>query len=225
MATTPESPRVGRPKRPLTAGVPPVTRRIRRLVDLVHGGNLAAAGRATGLPYPTVRDLYTGRTANPELSTLNQLRAPYGVSLNWFTDRAADDEVPLGGRMVLLPPHSRAPQGAARALRQVLIPYAAGDLLAVFAAVEEWLKTKAAEPDRPIVGETSGDAFTFRLTTFLLQPLLAAEKVGEEVIPPAAPTASPAQGVDAAWVARLEALGGMWRILLPRVRAAGGVPT
>lgn len=216
--------RLGRPKGALSADAPPITRRIRRLIDLVHGGNLAAAGRATGIPYPTIRDLYTGRTANPELSTLDQLRSPYGVSLNWFTDRAVDDEVPLGGRMVLLPPHARAPQGAARALRQVMIPYAAGDLLAVFAALEAWLRHKTAEPDRPIVGETSGDAFTFRLTTFLLQPLLAAEKVGEEVIPAAAPPGSPAQGVDAAWVARLEALGGMWHALLPAVMGRGASP-
>lgn len=156
------------------------------------------------------------------LATLHQLRAPYGVSLNWFTDPGADEEVPLGGRTVLLPPHPRAPQGAARSLRQVLIPYAARQLLNVFAAVEEWLKARPAEPDRPIVGETSGDAFTFRLTTFLLQPLLAAEKVGEDVIPAAPPTGSPAPAVDAAWVARLEALGGMWRALLPRMRASSG---
>ncbi len=214
--------RLGRPKVPLSAEVPAITGRIRRLIDLVHGGNLAAAGRATGIPYPTIRDLYTGRTANPELSTLDKLRAAYGVSLNWFTDRAADDEVPLGGRVVLLPPHPRAPQGAARALRQVLIPYAARDLLAVFAALEEWLRRKPAEPERAIVGETSGDAFTFRLTTFLLQPLLAAEKVGEDVIPASAPAASPTRGVDAGWVARLEALGGMWRALLPHIGEAGG---
>src|SRR3989338_8983592 len=196
MVETPTSPRLGRPKGPLSAEVPAITGRIRRLIDLVHGGNLAAAGRGTGIPHPPIRDLYPGR--------------------------AADDEVPLGGRTLLLPPRPRAPQGVARALRQVLIPYAAGDLLAVFAAVEERLKARPAEPDRPIVGEASGDAFTFRLTTFLLQPLLAAEKVGEEVIPAAAPTASPAQGVDAAWVARLEAVGAMWRALLPRVRGSGG---
>lgn len=220
----PNQPRcLGRPKAPLSEEVLPITRRIRGLIDLVHGGNLAAAGRATGIPYPTIRDLYTGRTANPELSTLDQLRAPYGVSLNWFTDRAADDEVPLGGRVVLLPPHPRAPQSGPRALRQVMIPYVARDLLAVFAALEEWLRQKPAEPDRPIVGETSGDAFTFRLTTFLLQPLLAAEKVGEDVVPAAAPARPAAQGVgvDTAWVARLEALGGMWRVVLPRIRGSG----
>lgn len=208
---------MGRPKAPPPTEAPPVTRRIRRLIDLVHGGNLAAAARATGIPYPTVRDLYAGRTANPELSTLDQLRAPYGISLNWFTDQAGDGEVPLAGRTLLLPPHPRAAQGAARTLRPVLIPYAADDLLAVFAVLEEWLRARLAEPDRPIVGEASGDAFTFRLTTFLLQPLLAAEKVGEEVIPAAAPGSSGAPSIDAAWVARLEALGAMWRALLPRM--------
>jgi hypothetical protein len=157
---------------------------------------------------------------NPELSTLDKLRAPYGVSLNWFTDRAAQDEVPLGGRTVLLPPHPRAGQGAARALRPVLIPFAARELLQVFATLEEWLKSRPAEPERPIVGEASGDAFTFRLTTFLFQPLLAAEKAGQEVIP-AASSAAPAEAVDAAWVARLEALGAAWRALLPGVPGAG----
>jgi len=66
MATPNQALHPGRPKHPLSEGVPPITKRIRRLIDLVHGGNLAAAGRATGLPYPTVRDLYSGRTANPE---------------------------------------------------------------------------------------------------------------------------------------------------------------
>lgn len=209
MARTLDSRPVGRPKAALSSRVPPVTQRIRRLIDLVHGGNLAAASRATGIPYPTIRDLYTGRAANPELATLDQLRAPYGISLNWFTDRAAEDEVPLGGRVVLLPPHPKAQQagGAGRALRQVLIPYAAAGAIEVLGALEESLRRKPANPDRPIVGETTGDAFTFRLTTFVLQPLLAAEKLGEEVIP--------ATGADAAWVARLEALGAMWKALLP----------
>ena len=224
MATPNQALHPGRPKHPLSEGVPPITKRIRRLIDLVHGGNLAAAGRATGLPYPTVRDLYSGRTANPELTTLDQLRAPYGVSLNWFTDRATDDEVPLDGRRVLLPPHPRAPQGAARALRQVLIPFAARELLVVFGALEQWLKARPAEPDRPIVGETSGDAFTFRLTTFLLQPLLAAEKAGQDVIPAGAADAAPARAVDAAWVSRLEALGGAWRMLLPGVMERSASP-
>jgi hypothetical protein len=198
----------GRPKAVLPTDVPVVTRRVRRLLDQVHAGNLAAASRATGIPYPTIRDLYSGRSSNPELTTLDQLRAPYGVSLNWFTDRAADDEVPLQGRTVLLPPHPKAQQAGTRALRTVLIPYAARTLLQVFAVLEEWLRQKPVDPDRPIVGEATGDTFTFRLTTFVLQPLLAAEKLGEIVIPPS--------GVDAAWVTRLEALGAMWRAVLPR---------
>jgi hypothetical protein len=200
---------VGRPKAALASEVPPVTRRIRRLIDQVHGGNLAAAGRATGIPYPTIRDLYTGRTSNPELATLDQLRAAYGVSLNWFTERATENEVPLQGRTVLLPPHPKAQQAGTRALRPVLIPYAARTLLQVFATLEEWLRRTPAGPDRPIVGEAAGDAFTFRLTTFVLQPLLGAEKLGQEVVPSAE--------ADAAWIARLEVLGTMWRHLLPDV--------
>jgi transcriptional regulator with XRE-family HTH domain len=209
MGDSPKPRQVGRPKASLSSQVPPVTRRIRRLIDQIHGGNLAAAGRATGIPYPTIRDLYTGRSANPELATLDQLRAAYGVSLNWFTDRAADDEVPLQGRTVLLPPHPRAQQAGTRALRTVLIPYSARALLQVFAVLEEWLRRQPASAERPIVGEAAGDAFTFRLTTFVLQPLLGAEKLGQEVVPSAQP--------DGAWIARLEALGAMWRSVLPEV--------
>ena len=209
MANSPKSRPVGRPKTAISSQVPSVTKRIRRLIDQVHGGNLAAAGRATGIPYPTIRDLYAGRTVNPGLATLDQLRAPYGVSLNWFTDREAENEVPLQGRTVLLPPHPRSQQAGTRTLRPVLIPYSARTLLALFAALEEWLRRKPAEAERPIVGEAAGEAFTFRLTTFVLQPLLGAEKLGQEVIPSGEP--------DAAWIGRLEALGAMWRSLLPEV--------
>jgi hypothetical protein len=200
----------GRPKGNLARDVPAVTRRVRKLVDQVHGGNLADAQRATGLPYPTLRDLYAGRTANPELATLDRLRAPYGVSLNWFTEPGPDKEVPLAGRVVLLPPHPRAAAGggAGRTLRQVLLPYAARTLAGVFERLQAWLERQAPAAERPVVGEATGDTFTFRLTTFLLQPLLAAEKLGEEVIP---------ENVDAAWVARLEALGSMWRAALGRI--------
>ncbi len=215
--------RVGRPKAKLATKVPAVTRRVRRLLDQVHGGNLAEAQRATGLPYPTLRDLYAGRTANPALATLNRLRAPYGVSLDWFSGLEADDDEPLPGRVVLLPPHPRAAASGGgeggRALRQVLLPYAARTLWVVFSGLQAWLERQAPSPERPVAGEATGDTLAFRLTTFLLQPLLAAEKIGEEVIPAAASGGKPA-GVDAAWVARLEALGAMWRAALPR--AGGG---
>jgi hypothetical protein len=211
---------VGRPKAKLAADVPAVTRRVRKLLDAVHGGNLAAAHRVTGVPYPTLRDLYAGRTVNPELATLDQLRAPYGVSLSWFTDREASDEVPAAGRVVLLPPHPRAAggggPGGGRALREVLVPYAARTLFAVFARLQTWLERQPPAPERPVVGEATGDTLAFRLTTFLLQPLLAAEKLGEEVIPQPGASGAPAIG-DAAWVARLEALGAMWRTTLPRI--------
>lgn len=216
------NPGVGRPKAKLAPPEHPVTQRIRRLIDLVHSSNLAAASRLTGIPYPTLRDLYAGRTANPELATLEQLRSPYGVSLNWFTDPKTDEEVPLAGRVVLLPPHPKA--SGTRALREVPIPYAARALFDVFGRLEAWLRGRAAGPDRPIVGEATGDAFAFRVTTFLLQPLLAAEKLGEAVIPTAPPPAGAGVAPDAAWVARLEALGEMWRQLLPsllRVAAPG----
>jgi hypothetical protein len=192
-----------------------VTRRVRRLLDQVHGGNLAEAQRATGIPYPTLRDLYAGRSANPELATLEQLCAPYGVSLNWFTDQGADEDVPLVGRVVLLPPHPRARAGE-RELRPVLVPYAARALFDVFAKLESWLERQRPGPARPVAGEATGETLRFRLTTFLLQPLLAAEKLGEDVIPGDTTTGA-AGSVDAAWVERLQALGALWQVALPRL--------
>lgn len=212
----------GRPRSPLPPPPKPLTRRIRRLVDLVHRGNLAEAARATGVAYPTLRDLYVGRTVNPGLETLEALSRPYGIEVTWLTGEQGADEVPITGIRVLLPPHPRtAPE--ARAFREVLIPHAARPMTDIVARLDQWLSTQRPGPERPIVGEATGDAQRFRLTTFLLQPLLAAEKLGEpDVIPSARPGERLADEAQSAWIARLRALGEMWQAalaaLLARVR-------
>lgn len=213
----------GRPRRPLAPPAKPVTRRIRRLVDLVHRGNLAEAARATGVPYPTLRDLYVGRTVNPGLETLEALCAPYGIEVTWLTSEQGPDEVPITGIPVLLPPHPKQ-AAASRTFREVLIPHAARPMTDIFTWLNRWLESQPAAAERPIVGEATGDALRFRLTTFLLQPLLAAEKLGEpDVIPPVPAGGAVPPEVQSAWIGRLRALGEMWQAALPGLlNRAGG---
>ena len=211
----PQRKRAGRPRQRLPEPAHSLTRRVRCLVDVAHGGNVWEATRLTGVSYPTLSDLYVGRTTSPSLATLKALGAPYGVDLNWLTDAGVPEPPAVTGRVGLLPP----PPGAdarRRALRKVDIPFTAWPMYEVFALLERRLGDEPAQQDRAIVGEATGDAFVFRLTTFLLQPLLAAERVGEvEVIP--------AQGGagDERWVETLRALGRMWRTALPHLLSIG----
>ncbi len=191
-----------------------VTRRIRELIRVAHAGNVREASRINGVPYPTLNDLYRGRTSNPSIRTLEQLVEPYGLQVSWLTDEEQPDVVPAEGLFGLLPPRVQEP--GSRELRAVLIPFAAWPLYEVMVGLMKRLESQPTSEDRPVVGEATGDAFTFRLTTFLLQPLLAAEKLGETVIlevnadDPRMPT-----GKDAdRWVAQLRSVGEMWRVVL-----------
>src|SRR5687768_13107494 len=65
--------RAGRPQKKLSPARALVTRRIRRLFDIAHDGNLREAAGATGIPYTTVRDLYHGRSTQPSIGTLQAL--------------------------------------------------------------------------------------------------------------------------------------------------------
>jgi hypothetical protein len=87
----------------------------------------------------------------------------------------------------------------------------------LFSGLERRLGGIEVGPDRPIVGEATGDAFGFRLTTFLMQPLLAAEKLGSgDVIVVADGTAArPWSEGDLLWVERLRQLAAAWWIMLP----------
>lgn len=200
--------RVGRPKKQLSRAQDLFTRRFRALMHLAHEGNLGEASRATGVSYPTLRDLYVGRTVNPSFRTLEALADTYGVSLPWFRDAEEPEEVPVEGRVGYLPPdpHSSA---ARPHLREVVIPFAAWPMYRVFTVLERRLNLGTPRPDRPIVGEATGDALIFRLSTFLFQPLLSAEKAGVRHLLPAG-----AGGGNPEWVRRLRALGAMWEVAL-----------
>ena len=154
---------------------------------------------------------------NPGLGTLEVLREPYGLRIEWFTNLDEPAQRPKEGHKGLVPPKPAA--GArGRSLREVLIPFTAWPMYAIMAKMERRLASELVGPDRSIVAEATGDAFTFRLTTFLLQPLLAVEKMGLEgtilTLAEFESGADTAREVRQLWVRRLRALGEMWQTVL-----------
>lgn len=217
--------RAGRPRAELPEPSHPLTERIRRIVDVVHRGKVLDASRLTGIPYPTLNELYVGRTVNPNTATLEAFRKPYDIPMSWLFGESGAEASPQTGRFVLLPPHPKA-SVRRRELRRVEIPFAAWSLYHVFSVLERRLNSAEPSVDRPIVGEASGYALTFRLATFLLQPLLAAEKAGE---PGVIVTADGEQGDDAGprerWVESLLRLGDLWKSTLSNLLADAGLAT
>ena len=208
----------GRPKGALAEPTHTLTARVRELIDLAHAGNLTNASRLTGLSYPTLRDLYVGANTTPGLGTLESLRAPYGLELPWLMGEGEGERIPVLGRYGLLPP-APADSQKSRALREVLIPFEAWVMYCTFVDLEQELIKLGPGPQRPIVAEATGDAFIFRLTSFLMQPLLSAEKLGVAgVIIPSDGTPVDRSSVQhRRWIDRLDHLGLMWRSLLPWV--------
>ncbi len=206
----------GRPRRTLGKPVHQLTIRVRQLIDLAHGGNVRNASRLTSIPYPTLNDLYIGKTVNPNLATLESLSAPYDIELSWLLAVEDPGTMPRTGRSVLLPPGSSA-EVRQRALRKVQIPFVAWSMYEVFTAVEARLIEMPATTMRPIVAEAEGDTLQFRLATFLFQPLLAAEKAGESNLIPADTNAEEQENPRAAerWIVTLRALGDVWKAALP----------
>ncbi len=206
----------GRPRGVLPPPSHLVTGRIRYLVDVAHSGNVADACRLTMVSYPTLSSLYLGSSVGPNLRTLRAIGTPYGLDAGWFVDEDGSGIIPVLGKVGLVPPDPKD-RKAKRSLREVLIPFAAWPMFELFRHVETRLADLAPTPERPIVGDARADAFTFRLTTFLLQPLLNAERLGLVRIPAAVDNAGGervASPVDAQWVAGLRAVGEMWEVVL-----------
>jgi len=181
-------------------------------VDDLHGGSLVEAGNLTGVPYPTLNDLYKGRSLHPSIATLELLGKAYDVPVSWFFSDGSSEVAPRTGITVILPPDPRS-AAKRRALRKVAIPFLAWSMYAAYAELERHLKGLPVSPDRPIVAEAAGDTLTFRLATFLFQPLLAAEKVGE--VSPIQTDLPEDPALRSQWIDILESLGDMWRKVLP----------
>lgn len=206
----------GRPKKARKA-VALVTRRVRGLIDLAHDGNIRQASEETGIAYATLRDLYSGRRANPGLKTVKALAAHYQVHMQWFTDERQAEPVPISGYIGYLdpPPGMR---GRRPHLREVVIPFAAWEFLRVVQALDRYVESLPSSPKRLIVGETTGREGLKLLTTFLLQPLLAAEAMGEPgAIVPDDDVVTRQQEEN--WVRKLRVLGRMWEVAIPGLLA------
>lgn len=63
------------------------TKRLRYLVDTLHGGNVKEAARQSGVPQPTLHALYAGTATAPRRKTLEKLTRFYTVSEDWLLGR------------------------------------------------------------------------------------------------------------------------------------------
>ncbi len=199
-----------------------VTRRVRRLVDLAHDGNIQQASTESGIPYATLRDLYSGRRTNPSMRTLVALADHYHIPHGWLSDEKQPEEVPMSGYVGYIEPRKEQRKATAqgRFYRQVTFPFAAWEFLRVFRALGDYLEKIPPSAQRPILGTETDDRETNRLLScFLLQPLLAAEAAGEPdaIVPLIAyvPDKLPTREDEEEWVRKLRILGRMWEKIIP----------
>jgi len=188
-----------------------LTRRVRKLIDLAYGSNIRLASMTTGLPYATLRDLYTGRTLNPSIRTLQVLAARHGFSEQWFLGADQGEELPMGGWVVYLPLPGR-PDDLTPA-RESFIPHAAWPLVGVYRALGEYLESLPPAQSRPVLGDATDEtAMHMRLTRFLFGPLLVAEAQGE-------PPMHSDTWDNEPWLTTLQALGRLWERAIPNLLA------
>lgn len=205
----------GRPRRPPPEATHPITRRIRRLVDEAHLGNLREASAHAGLAYATLRDLYLGRTTSPGLDTLSVLAGAYAVPLEWFGgEEAASPRLGVEGELPPDPEFRRGRHG-----RRLHIPLAAWPLAHCFLRLERRLGGLPPRADRPVLGTASEpEEIRQRLTAFLMAPLLEAQAEGLLVVlgadPPFPGGRRPTAEEERAWIAVLRDLGRFWERIL-----------
>lgn len=202
--------KIGRPRAKLKRATHIVTRRVRRLIDMAHGGNVGEASRATGLPYPTIRDLYLGRSTNPSHKTLNALADTYKVYEQWFLDEGQGEEIPMGGWIAYLPALDGSIER--RKLRKTVIPFAAWSMKSAAEKLDRALQTIPPSPKRPIVGDSGDDdEFNLKLSTFLFQSILDTERaMGRQLAPNYAVGPTFSREMDEKWISRLKLLGLYW---------------
>lgn len=193
-----------------------VTRRIRRLIDVSHEGNIREASEASGLPYTTLRDLYRGRTTNPRIDTLARIAWRYGFREGWFVDDKHGDGIPLGGWECILPPDANWPEKK-RYFKSTTLPYGAWPLNRVYVLLRDYLDSLDPSPTRPIVGDATDDReFNLRLSGFLFGPLISAAKEARD---PAAMIWSfdyTRESLER-WLLRLRPLGRLWEGAIPEL--------
>ena len=210
-------PRVGRPRREPAAAAHVVTRRVRRLIDLAHGGNVHEASKVSGLAYATIRDLYSGRSTNPSLRTLETLASKYGVFPGWFTDNTQSEAVPAGGWSSYLP--SLDGDRTREKWREIIIPFSAWPLPSVYERLCGFLESMPPSESRPIIGTSTNEKEVSMLVTeHLLAPILDAEEIaGNELIISRYMPAIATPDQLEQWISRLRQLGILWEGILSEI--------
>lgn len=193
---------------------------MRRLLDFAHDGNVHEASQVSGVAYATLRDLYTGRTTNPSLRTLQTLAKAYGMYAHWFTDPTQPAEVPPGGYYVYIPGFAHGPTPHIE--REAMIPHIAHPLVGVYVRLDTELENAPPDPLRPIVGEMSNDRSWVRAVgEFLFAPLLVAEEQSRTLLIPDAAVWSRDRWEESdvlrPYVKRLKALGIFWETVIDDV--------
>ena len=221
---------IGRPKK-LRKPKTLLTRRVRRLIDLAHDGNIQEASEVTGLPYATLRDLYSGRTTNTRVNTLKLLAHSYGFSEPWFLQEDLGEVVPFAARTCYLPadafwagPEDNKVLELGGHVREVQIPFVAWPLAEVYTVLRDYLQSYLPSTNRPIVGDESNESFIdfdLRLSKFLLGPLVIAagdahERGALQVIPLEPPRTPEEQE---RMLKPLRALGRFWELAIPDLLA------
>ncbi len=196
--------------RPFVAASAPVTARVRRLVDDVHGGNLLAASAFAGVPYAVLRDIHAGRGRHPGAVMLERLALAYELPVDWFTrsDSGDDGTIPSAGWVGFLPADPGAGKAGEHA-RPVSIPGAAWPLIRVLSQLEQRLTEIPPSPGRPIMGTaTDPRVCRGRLTAFILQPIASANFAGNAAsLVGRAEHGGPTHDQ---WIEMLRALGRFW---------------
>lgn len=209
-----KGPRIGRPRSKPEAAKALVTRRVRRLVDLAHDGNVHEASKASGLAYATIRDLYSGRSTNPSLRTLEKLANAYGIFTGWFSDEKQQEEVPAAGYRGFVSAMDGSSSRAKR--REILIPFSAWPFPSIYVRLGEYLESLPVSDQRPIIGNTTDPVEVSRIIAdHLLASLLDAEKVtGVELIPSEERLDRVSADRFELWTTQLRRLGIHWEALL-----------
>jgi hypothetical protein len=162
------------------------------------------------MAYATLRDLYTGRSTNPNVKTLEIFGRKYGVYPGWFTDETQPEEIPLGGWVSYVSGFdSRTNRGK---VREITIPFSAWPLPAIYERLCAALEAMPRHPERPIIGATiEDDEISLRVTDFLLAPLLSAENItGIEMILHRGSELRHSREEQEKWILRLRRLGILW---------------
>ena len=210
-----KKPRLGRPAARLTKPKALITRRVRRLIDIAHDSNVNEASRASGVPYATLYDLYSGDSTNPSLRTLTRLADKYLIFPGWFTDPDQSDAVPMSGWVAYVPSRTGVTLRANR--RKTTIPFAAWPLISVVRDLEAALLAMPPARDRPIYGASDdADDMNLRMSSFLLSPILEAEKkTNKELVYIGHDFSSNTDGAGEKWISQLRIIGQLWQSVLP----------